>query len=286
MTITTDMPCVNRCVRKGTETNDEPELLVARHGEFCHRCFTRTFRALDRVPALVQHIVSNFPTSITKAPNDIRVSGTGGGPTVPFNEQAWVDADKLYSLMVTYAQVWATALAVSPPAPARRSWRDEHGYVIGLPANETPTTARRNVGVMSDWLKITLEEIFRCDAESVNRFSEALAEVGEIAGKWPTEERPRTSVMPHVQISFCGGEIKYWPAGSQGTDTHAVCTACSYEFDLDEYEDAVTTYLAEKQEAARMAKAEAAAATRAANRSDVVRRHLLGKYGEIVGSPS
>lgn len=121
------LPCINGCLRKGTEDTDHPEPLVAKRGMFCLRCFGKAERALRAVPDLVEHVVSNLPGAITKVSDDVRVSGSSERSLGAFSEQAWVDADAIYSALAVHSAHWAKAMAVSPPAPARRSWRDEHG---------------------------------------------------------------------------------------------------------------------------------------------------------------
>lgn len=259
------LPCINGCIRKGTEDTDHPEPLVAKRGMFCVRCFGKVERALRRVPALVQHIVANFPGSVTQTTDDVRVSGSAERALGAFSEQAWIDADVIYSTLAGYSAHWATAMEISPPAPARRSWRDEHGYVIGLPANETPSGARQTVGVLSDWLLIHLPQIFTYDQASVNDLIHAVEPFASIGSRWPMEEKPHKSPMPHVQNPNCGGEIKYWPAGAPGSDTYAACTKCGQRFDSDEYEDALFTYLVE---------------VHAERLASNVKAHLMRKYGQ------
>lgn len=285
-TIAPALPCINGCIRKGTEDTAGPEPLVAKRGMFCLRCFGKAERALRAVPDLVEHVVSNFPGTITKVSDDVRVSGTSERSLGAFSEQAWVDADAIYSALAVYSAHWATAMAISPPAPARRSWRDEHGYVLGLPASISPADARQTAGVMSDWLLMHLPQIFTFDQASVNEFIEALAPIGSIAARWPMVERPRTSPMPHVQLSICNGQIKVWPEGLPGTEVYAVCEKCGYQFELDEYEEAVHAYLVDQQETKRARQAAAARATREQNSAANVQKRLLAKYGQIVGHAS
>lgn len=142
--------------------------------------------------------------------------------------------------------------------------------------------SRRHVGVVA----IHLPQIFIFDQASVDEFIEALALIGSIAARWPMVERPRTSSMPHVQLLICNGQIKVWPTGLPGTEVYAVCEKCGYQFELDEYEEAVHAYLLDQQEAKRSRQAAASRATREQNSAANVQQRLLAKYGQIVGHAS
>lgn len=139
---------------------------------------------------------------------------------------------------------------------------------------------------MSDWLLIHLPQIFTFDQASVNEFIAALAPIGSIAVRWPMVERPRTSPMPHVQLSICNGQIKVWPVGLPGTEVYAMCEKCGDQFDLDEYEEAVHAYLVEQQETKLVRQAATSRVTREQNSAANVQKHLLAKYGQIVGHAS
>lgn len=231
-------------------------------------------------------MVSNFPGTITRVSDDVRVTESSERSLGAFSEQAWVDADAIYSALAVYSAHWAKAMVVSPPAPARRSWRDEHGFVLGLPASISPANARQTPGVISDWLLIHLPQIIAYDQASVNEFIEALTPIGSIAARWPMVERARISPMPHLQVSICHGQIKVWPTGLPGTEVYAVCDKCGYQFELNEYEEAVHAYLVHQQETKRARQAAAARATREQNSAANVQKRLLAKYGQIVGHAS
>jgi len=269
-----ETPCVNGCCRIGPDGDVIP--LPSRHGYFCLRCYGKAERALKYVPDLVEHIVSNFPGKITKAATDIRVGGTSERSLGAFSEQAWVDADQLYALLVKYASQWAKGLGVTPPAPAQYAWRVEHKTVIGLPASIKTEDARFAAGVMATWIHIHLPSIFERNTGALILFIEDLTLVGEIAARWPTDTKPRWSDMVHQD--GCGGRIAYYPPGTRGADIVIACEKCHHRFELDEYEEAVHEYRltvqAEKREASRAARA----ATRKKTRAAEVQAHLTGKY--------
>jgi hypothetical protein len=275
---TTDIgiPCINGCTRKAID--GEPATpLIARHGAFCLRCYGRAERALKMAPDLVEHIVSSFPKSPTKSVTDIRVGGSTEHSLGAFSEQAWVDADQLYAILVRYASQWAKALGVTPPAPAQYAWRVEHKTVVGLPASMKPSDARFAAGVMAAWIHIHLPSIFERGTTAVALFIEDLGLVGETAARWPTDTKPRWSEMLH-QDNDCGGRIAYFPPGAAGGDITIACERCGHHFELDEYEEAVHAYLTARQ-AERQAEQRAAyAATRKANRPEQVRQFLIDKY--------
>ncbi|GAA3581211.1 hypothetical protein GCM10022198_00390 [Klugiella xanthotipulae] len=237
-------PCARRCIRRGTETNDQPALLPATHGNYCARCHGRITRALHTLPDLVEHIISTNEPRLTAQPKEIQVQTTAlTQSSAPFNEHAFDDANDIYRSLVQQTVTLATALAIHPPTPARKAWRNTQNTIQGLPANTTPQTAHYETGVMSAWIIIHLDTILTLDPDTIDYLTDETTALAAKSAAWPREMRARYSDMPHYQLAICGGQIAIYPPQPSDEIPHIVCEKCGTPFSDDEYDELVSTYL-------------------------------------------
>lgn len=218
------LPCANGCIVRGTENNDQPSLMTARHGRFCDRCYYAIKSALDRAPEIVEHVTSLIRQNISAGED--RVDGTREAP-LPFNAQAFNDANEMYSRLVYWSTHWAQRFGVRPPSPAARAWRNEH-RIIGLPNDIEPQSARYAVGIMAKWLTINLDEILeQLPIDDVNYFRDELREVYQVDARWPRVPRPYYSKLPCPDD---GGRIAVYPPAHVGADSTYKCERCGRLF--------------------------------------------------------
>jgi len=233
----------DRAVRSGTENDPNPEILPAVHGHFSEPFFRRTRFALELAPGLVAHIASLRDAS---GGSGERVQTSKESP-LPFNVQAWDDANEVYKLLVYWSVVFAEAMRLAPPSPARRSWRARDDRIIGLPANTTPSDARYVVGIVGLWLRTQLDPIMHLRADEVMEFHEQVGEVFRLSARWPQRDRATWSKLP---CPWCGGRLGIYPPEMRGAERMAVCEACHRDLTQDEFDanvDRVATATKEAQ---------------------------------------
>jgi|GEM_PF-1977155 len=233
----------DRAVKKGTENDPNPEILPAARGHFSEPFFRRTRFALELAPGLVQHIASLRDAAGGGAE---RVQTTKEMP-LPFNAQAWDDANEVYKNLVYWSVVFAGMLRLSPPSPARRSWRASDDRVIGLPANISPTDSRYVVGIIGLWLRTQLEPIMHLRADEVMEFHEQLGDVFRLSARWPQRDRATWSKLP---CPWCGGRLAVYPPEVLGAERMAVCEGCTRSLTQEEFDanvDRVATATKEAQ---------------------------------------
>lgn len=249
------LPCANGCIRKGTE--EEPVPLEAHHGNLCNRCFGRIKSALELAPDVVEHVVSMVDAN--SGGSDDRVDGSRDAP-LPFNTTAFNDANEIYQRLVYWSILWADRLKVQAPGPAVRSWRAESGFVVGLPADIAPGSARYLAGVMSAWLMLKLEEIaYLLPLDDVNYFADELRDVFRVNARWPSAAKPRYSDVP-CPVDGCGQRLAVYPPVAFEEDEKFICDR-GHHIPPDRYEFYVNYYAQVQAE------------------TDPVKRHLLKKYG-------
>ena len=253
-------PCYNECVRVPA-TEDQPALLMtAVHGDpdkqFCDREFYRVTAALDLAPKVIEHVVS---MAANQWGSDDRVDGSREAP-LPFNVQAFNDANETYRRLVYWGRVWADRLNAQAPGPAMRSWRNRSGEIVGLPANISASGARYASGVLATWLTLRLEDVFGQQPDDVLYFHDELKDVFRVNARWPQESRPEFSQMPCPDDS-CKGRIAVYPPQEFGDDQMIKCERCGRIFDEARYTFYLGVFTAIKSE------------------ENPTKRHLLKKYG-------
>ncbi|OOB90311.1 hypothetical protein [Rathayibacter sp. VKM Ac-2630] len=265
--------CIRGCVRRGTEHDDVPELLGARHGRFCDRCFFGTQSTLRLMPVLAGHIAALV--GVKGGDVDSEVRGGKEAP-LPFNAQAFDDLNGLYESVVQFAGLFAARLRVQRPEAALRAWRTSTGRVKGLPGDASSWLARREVAVMTAWLDQHLERVFvsaRNDeyVDVISYFVDEVRDFRRLAARWPLEMRAAYSRLPHSDGVTCcwPRRIAIIPAPGEGESRHIRCDGCGHLWTEDEYAAAVLAYEAE---------------LRALARPSRVKRHLVSKYTEETGT--
>lgn len=219
----------DRAIERGTEHDIVPKVLLATHGHFSKPFFNRQKYALEILPGIVEHVVSLM---VASGGSESDIQSTREIP-VPFNAQAWDDANELYRLLVYWTGAFATTMRLQAPGPAKRAWRNDNGRVVGLPAGVSPKDARYATGVMSKWLLIQLEAIMHLDPEDVTIFATGMADVYRVNARWPQKDR---SVWSKLPCPNCGGRLAIYPPEPPAQDRQIVCDACRHVLDEDDYE--------------------------------------------------
>jgi hypothetical protein len=205
--------------------------------------------ALHLAPVVVEHVVSLIGSKA--GTGDDRVDGSKS-PPVPFNEQAFNDANEIYQRLVYWAVFVAGKLGVQAPGPAVRAWRAADGTVVGLPAGIEPAGARYVTGVMASWLVLHLSEAQACMVrEDVEYFGDELRDVYRVNARWPSAPRSKYSAMPCPDD---GGRVAVFPPVTFGVDELRQCETCLRVFDEATYMTAFDRFLVGERERATAAK--------------------------------
>lgn len=238
---TVQMPCVNRCVR--TEDTDTPQLLRATHGHYCARCYYRTDGAVRRAGTLTEHIVTLV--------GGIQSKKTDGSqrlkkdPPLPFNVEAFADANEIYSRLVYWCSVWATRLNRPIPVPAARAWRNDKNQVVGLPNDITPQAVRYTVSIMAIWLSTHLDDILNTRVtDDVDYFRSEVDDIYRTAARWPMEDQAQyvpVSCWVTTEGELCGSKIALYPPKFGGDERMIVCDR-GHAFEEDEYDHMASVF--------------------------------------------
>lgn len=295
---TDNKPCARRCIRAGTES----DLLPARHGEHCERCFRSTRKAIQLAPELTEHLRAQCPPTMSRVLQEVYIAPSDAESDEPFNTAAFDAVNHLFRMVVYNARRMALLLGRKAPMTAVNAWRDTNGVVLGLPDRATPAGARYLVLPMSDWLSNNLDAIFDLDRAVVDEMLGMRDHLFKLANQWARENRARYSDMPHDFVATlalvdtpktqtdplvvwtvrplggCGGRIALHPPRFEGDPEVIQCEKCGTGFDRLEYEAAFTQYLTAKRGERNAADRERRARNRKADRPDQVRQHLIDKY--------
>ncbi|PPH51219.1 hypothetical protein [Rathayibacter sp. AY1E1] len=237
--------CIRGCVRRGTEDDEVPEHLGARHGRFCDRCFFRTRSALRLAPQLAGHVASLVGTKLVGE----SAGAVAKDAPLPMNAQAFDDLNELYAILVQFAGLFAARLHESRPLAALQAWRNATGRVIGFPAGVSPWLAERETRVQSAWLDRHLEAIFGESAVSDHYvdvllwFAEEAEHTRTIERRWFQTMKPRWSRMPHSDRVTCcwsaergTATVAVFPPTAQTSHMIIRCVVCEHVWTEDEYE--------------------------------------------------
>jgi hypothetical protein len=250
-----DKPCVNECIRKGTETLDQPQLMGALHGHFCDREYFAIKLALERAAELVEHVTSMITSTSGGSDN---VQATKDAP-LPFNVQAFNDANETYGRLVYWARHWAQVLRRQPPGAAVRAWSNSAGVVIGLAADTTPAAARYAVSTMAIWLNAHLEDIlWQTPTDDVVFFHDELGDIFRVAARWPFEMQARPGIIP---CPHDGSKIIVYPPSDLGETMRIVCDE-GHVYDEDKFEFYVREFAEQQKEIKKSEKVQARLAKR------------------------
>lgn len=232
-------------IERGTENDPNPTVTVPAHGHFSEQFFRKVLFALEHAPGVVQHVISlrsvadgetnsreAFPSLAKTQQFGDRVTATKE-PPLPFNQQAWDDANHLYATLVYWSRLLAPELKLQPPTVARRAWTNARGHIIGLPANVTPDDARYSVGVMSLWLRTQLELIMNLDPDDVTEFAANIGDVFRVNARFPQRDRSTRSAL---RCPNCGAEgLTVYPPEVYLGHTTYYCHDCNHMMYEDEY---------------------------------------------------
>lgn len=229
-TIAIVYPCYNECIRVPASDDQPASLMGALHGNFCDREFFRVRASLHLAAPTVEHVVSLIHS---KGQDDSRVDTSREAP-MPFNTQAFNDANELYQRLVYWCRVFADLLSLPAPGPAMRAWRNRAGEIIGLPADISASGARYASGIMSTWLETHLEAIFDIRPDDVLYFHDEMKDVFRVAARFPTRMRSRYADV-HCPDDGCGGRLVVYPPEKFMDDQRIVCETCGRHIMPDDY---------------------------------------------------
>jgi hypothetical protein len=222
-------PCHNGCIRKGTEALDQPKLMGALHGHFCDREFFAVKAALQQAAEVVEHVISIVGVN---ASSDDNVQSSREAP-IPFNVGAFNDANEIYQRLVYWANHWADALRRQAPGAAKRAWKSQKGFIVGLPSDADPADARYAVSTMSIWLQAHLEDImWQTPPDDVLYFHDEMADVFRVAARYPFKMKARFAKIP---CPHDGSRIAVYPPTDAGTEMRIVCDR-GHIYDEDRFE--------------------------------------------------
>lgn len=238
-------PCARGCTYKPMIDGETPKPRPAKHGLYCNRCYYGTDKALEQLGNLVEHILSMVGK---KGGSDDESQRLKGQPPLPFNVEAFNDANEMYSRLIYWGRILAGVLNIPAPAPAEHSWADMTGSIRGLPADVSPGTARLQVQAVAEWLRARLNDICNIEGDDIDFFHDEWKDVYRLAAKWPMRAKPRYSDMP-CPVSDCGARIAVFPPDNAGDDETIVCDT-GHHIPPDKYEFYIRFYKevrAEKQ---------------------------------------
>lgn len=255
----TQKPCARGCTYKPMIDGEAPKPRPTKHGNYCNRCYYNTDNALAQLGSLVEHIISMVGQ---KGGRDDESQKLKGQPPLPFNVEAFNDANEMYSRLIYWGRILAGILNIPAPAPAEHAWADMTGSIRGLPADVAPGTARLQVQAVAEWLRARLDDICGIEGDDIDFFHDEWKDVYRLAAKWPMRAKPRYSDMP-CPISDCGARLAVFPPNELGDDEKIVCDT-GHHIPPDKYEFYIRFY----QEAQREKRS-----------AEKVTRHLERKYG-------
>lgn len=210
-------PCANGCIRKGTENLDQPQVMGALHGNFCDREYHAIKGALEQAGEIVEHVASLIGF---RATSDDNVQATKE-PPLPFNVQAFNDANETYGRLVYWSRHWAGVINRPVPAVAVGAWSQGDGNIVGLPADVTPGGARVAVAATAMWLRSHLDLILDTEPiDDVLYFRDEMQDVYRIAARWPFAMKARFAKIPCPQD---GSRIAVYPPNGPGDDMRIIC---------------------------------------------------------------
>jgi hypothetical protein len=195
--------------------------------------------ALHLAPVVVEHVVSLIGSKAGAGDDRVDSSKT---PPVPFNEQAFNDANEIYQRLVYWAVFVAGKLGVQAPGPAVRAWRASNGTVVGLPAGIEPAGARYVTGVMASWLVLHLSEAQACMVrEDVEYFGDELRDVYRVNARWPQEPKAYFSPLPCPDDA---GRVAIYPPATFEAEPTRRCETCGRLFNDERYRFYLTAFRA------------------------------------------
>lgn len=252
-----ERPCIRGCIRKGT---DEP--LVARHGPYCNRCYYQYARALGVAAELVEHVVSLVSF---QARSDDKVDGSREAP-MPFNLQAFHDANETYRRLAYWASVWSGRLNEPLPGTLGKVWRNRSGHIVGLRRGAPAHIARQQTQHVVRWLTDRLDRILALAernpgaADDLDFWRDELKDLFTLNARWPRDPQPRYSDVPCPDDK---GRLAIYPPLEFGDDERIVCEKCGRHFPIENYEFLIRLFREVQKDEAKTAR---------------VARHLLKKH--------
>lgn len=250
--------CIRGCTRKGTEAQ-----LEARHGAYCNRCYWQYRRALEMAAELVEHCVSLVTF---QSRTDDKVDTVNDDP-VPFNLEAFHDANETYRRLTYWAGVWSGRLHEPLPSTAGKVWRNRAGKIMGLRAGAPAHQAKHQTKHIARWLIDRLDRILllaeiRVDVvDELDFWREELADMYRVNARWPRDPQPRFSDVPCPDDK---GRLAIYPPADFGEDERIVCERCGRHFPIENYEFLIRLFRDVKKDDAR---------------SERVAKRLAKKYG-------
>lgn len=219
------------CERECTHEDGKPSL--ATHGRYCTHCWARLETPLTQAGELAQHLIGSMTRS--GGGDAERVDSSKDAP-LPLSQAAFDDASELYSMLVYWTRVFATALEHPEPAITKRAWRNDRGTIIGLPAAITPDAAGIAVRTLAEWIRHRLDRVLGLidNADDIEAFTDQISDVWRMNARWPRIEKPSYSKMPCPRED-CKAKMAVYPPAFPGDARRIVCTA-GHWYPEEEYE--------------------------------------------------
>lgn len=228
-------------------TDEQEERIVAAPGAaYCGRHGKAVTGALQMAPDVVSHVAAMLGA---RSQGESKVSGSRETP-LPFNVQAFDDANAIYELLVRMAASWAKHLKVVPPVPAQHAWRAGDGTVQGLPASIDAKDVHFVVTHLTDWLKPRVQYLVAAESDVAEQSFEDVRLVFQVNARWPRNPQPYFSKLPCPSDR---GRIAVYPPARFGDDTTYVCESCGRVF-AEEDHQFYTHLFAEQETSLRVAK--------------------------------
>lgn len=257
-------PCIRGCVRAGSD-----DLLPARHGLYCNRCYYQYVRALNLAVDVVEHVWSLVTF---QGRSGDHVDSSREAP-VPFNLQAFHDANETFRRLAYWASVWAGRLGDTLPSTVGKVWRDGHGRVAGIRRGAPAHQAKQQTRVYARWLLDRLDRILELPKthrdvdDDLDFWRDELADVFRVSARWPRDPQPRYSDMPCTDDD-CSGRIAVYPPLEFGDDERIVCERCGRHYAPGDYEFLIRLFQQVQRDRVKAAR---------------TARRLAEKYGFAIG---
>lgn len=229
----TDMPCIRGCILRGSENNDEPTLMVARHGSLCDSCYYRLKHALEMVPSLVANIRAQVIPGGGASDGLPRGSRT---PPAPLSVTAVDDADTMYAKLVLWTEAIGGEMRVRQPKPVVWSnFQEVQGF-----KPVTVEVAYELISELAGWFLTHLESI--CYLPVVKEFHDDLCwgwedslGVFSLMGRYPIEPRNPTPAEKR-ECQVCGrNEVFVEKPTAENPDIQVICGHCQQVIDPKAY---------------------------------------------------